>query len=134
MDYSRNIQWGARQSLIDILAKIDPELASIFTSDIAAPLPGGSRFVAEVSSLYEHGAYWNKRRPLPQPGDPNAPTLRGQEMLERKTVCAFAARRFESFLCEYLRRVPLVDLHCESLPELALDDLTNSWFRDVLRA
>ena len=120
--YTRNIQWGARQSLIDTLAKIDPQLAAIFLIDVAAPLPGGSRFVAEISTLYEHGAYWNKRRPLPQPGDPMASVLRGPEMLERKTVCAFAARRFEAFLFDYIKRVPLVDTHAEPCAEVIYDE------------
>ena len=33
-----------------------------------------------------HGAYWNKRRPLPQPGDPKAASLTGLEMLEQLTA------------------------------------------------
>lgn len=127
LNYTRNIQWGARQSLIDTLAKIDLELSNIFNTDVAAPLPGGSRFVAEMSSLYAHGAYRNRKRPLPEPGNPNAEELSGAEMLERKTVCAFSARRFETFLSEYIKRVPLVDAHPEPCAEVIFDKPSGSY-------
>jgi 2-polyprenyl-6-methoxyphenol hydroxylase-like FAD-dependent oxidoreductase len=125
--YLRNIQWGARQSLIDTLAKIDQSLSAIFTEDIAAPLPGGSRFVAEVSSLYEHGAYLNKKRPTPEPGNEDAETPTGIEMLEKKTVCAFSARKCEEFLSDYAKMVPLIKWHAGSCPQPVSDTVSHRY-------
>ncbi|MBL4589905.1 MAG: hypothetical protein JKY11_07510 [Alphaproteobacteria bacterium] len=145
-EYNRNIQWGARQSLIDVLSKIDESLAKVFLKTVATEIPRGSREVAEQSSLHKNGVYKNKERPKPKQGNPNAEELSGSEMLKRKTVCAMKAQDFEKFLNNYIvtfntlkkalassiKIIPegdngLIRIFKEKRPDLTHDKQTDTW-------
>jgi 2-polyprenyl-6-methoxyphenol hydroxylase-like FAD-dependent oxidoreductase len=112
--YSRNIQFGSRQALIDELASIDPWLSERFL-EISSPLvrgfvytAGGERRVIE--------------RARPHAGDPTAIPRSGEEMLKDVAITIVECKVLEEVLFEYLQQQPNVTVHRNEKLELGAAD------------
>ena len=95
--YSRNIQWAARQSLVDELASIDQGLARSFLENVARPLYRGSIHINPngVRRVKKHDGL-REGNPLEVPKD-------GKEMMKHFSVVNMEAKIFEIFLKRYLQ-------------------------------
>lgn len=102
MTYTRDIQWSSRQSLADILASIDPELARRYEREVARDLTRG------YSSIDPDGRVTTGRGHQIAPADPRRIPLTGDEMLRGTSVGTVQTRRFEELLYEYLSQHPNV--------------------------
>lgn len=102
--YTRNIQWAARQALVDQLAALDPQLAARFLKDVASPLPKGSLHISEKGRVP-----WPVAAPLA--GDATRLPRTGQEMIAAPSLMNLEAKVFETFLMEYVQSLPNVTVH-----------------------
>ncbi len=104
-EYTRNIQWAIRQSLVDELASIDENLADFFIKEVVRPIYKGSTHV------YANGYRRNKIHDRLEQGDPSRLPLTCDEMMASSSVAIAEAKVFETFLKKYLQLLPNVHLH-----------------------
>lgn len=110
--YTRNIQWAARQSLIDEIASIDKNLSKRFVEDVSSPLVRGSIHFDLTGIRRE------KSREGLRPGDPLLIPRDGLEMISFPSVINMEAKVFEAFLKEYVQSLPYVRWHqCKAMIE-----------------
>ncbi|WP_341762057.1 FAD/NAD(P)-binding protein [Candidatus Tisiphia endosymbiont of Thecophora atra] len=107
--YTRNIQWSARQSLIDELASIDPELSNRFLRHVGTPLYRGS------IHLKPNGIRKYSKHNGPKLGNPVKIPLNSTEMVNNPSVVNMEAKVFEKMLKEYLKTLPRVQHHIGSI-------------------
>ncbi len=112
--YTRNIVFGARQSLVDQLGAIDPKLAERFL-ELASPLTRG--IVVE-----KDGKEKVYQRPPPESADPTRVPRSGEQMLEPSSALLIECKIFEQLLFEYLEAQPNVTIHRKSVIELSGPD------------
>jgi 2-polyprenyl-6-methoxyphenol hydroxylase-like FAD-dependent oxidoreductase len=122
--YTRNIQWGCRQSFIDYLSSIDAAIAQDFVDRLASAITNGYRFLADKSSVYEHGSYIHTHRPDPRQGKWTGRDLSGEKSLAEEIVCLVRAQELEKFLREKVAAcdVSIID---EKAPDVSLDEANN---------
>lgn len=99
-DYKRNIQWTCRQSFIDYLSWVNPEIAKGFYDELLSPISNGYRFLSDKSLRYPDGAYKHKPRDHPRPGNGVAPEESCDESLNVPPVGIVRAREFEEYLLQ----------------------------------
>lgn len=104
-EYTRNIQWAVRQSLVDELASIDEKLADSFIKEVAGQIYKGSTHV------YADGYRRCKRHNWLEQGDPSRLPSTCDEMMANSSVAIVEAKVFETFLKKYLQTLPNVHLH-----------------------
>lgn len=108
-EYTRNIQWAGRQSLVDELSSIDPHLSDIFLKVVAGSLYRGS------IHLKPNGV----RRSIPhdglRKGNPIKIPASGLDMMAHPSVINMEAKAFEKLLMEYLCTLPNVHRHIGSI-------------------
>lgn len=104
-EYTRNIQWAMRQSLVDELASIDERLANSFIKEVVRPIYKGSTHV------YADGYRRNKSHKGLKQGDFSKLPLTCDEMMATSSVAIAEAKVFENFLKKYLLSLPKVHLH-----------------------
>lgn len=108
-EYTRNIQWAARQSLVNELASIDEKLADQFLCEIAKPIYKGS------THIYPNGSKRNKSHEgLSKANAYDLPTT-CNEMMSTPSVAILEAKKFEFFLRSYLNGLPNVNIHYGSI-------------------
>jgi 2-polyprenyl-6-methoxyphenol hydroxylase-like FAD-dependent oxidoreductase len=107
--YTRNIQWLARQSLIDELASIDTELSQLFLEKVARPIYRGS------VNIHPNGLKKITIHEKVKEGDAVRIPVHGEEMLAFSTVVTVEAKKFEKFLSDYLSTFPNIQYHCGSI-------------------
>ena len=126
--YSRNIQWGVRQSFIDYLACMDQNLADQFYNNLASTITNGHRFFADKCSLYAHGAYSYQHRSSPQKGICGDENLSGSHTLDEEIVCLVPAKELEAFLYEFVAKNDAVTIHHETAPHIKLEESSNKYY------
>lgn len=104
-EYTRNIQWAARQSLVNELASIDEKLADSFIKEVVKPIYKGSTHV------YADGYRRNKSHDGLERGDPSRLPSTCDEMMAMSSVAIAEAKVFETFLKKYLQSFPNVHLY-----------------------
>ncbi|QLL05733.1 FAD-dependent oxidoreductase [Mycobacterium vicinigordonae] len=119
--YTRNIQWGCRQTFIDYLSSIDAEIAQDFVDRLASAITNGYRFLADRSSIYEHGSYIHTHRPDPSQGKWTERDLSGEKSLAEQIVCLVRAQELEKFLREKVAACNVIIID-EKSPDVFLDD------------
>ena len=107
--YTRNIQWAARQSLVDELASIDTKLEKIFLEKVARPLYRGS------IHINLDGIRREKKHDSVRQGNPSKLPKNGVEMMAYPSVVNMEARVFETLLRAYLQSLPNVQCHWEGI-------------------
>jgi 2-polyprenyl-6-methoxyphenol hydroxylase-like FAD-dependent oxidoreductase len=110
--YTRNIQWTCRQSFIDYLSWINPQIAKDFYEQLLSPITNGYRFLSDRSLRYPDGAYKHKPRNKPCPGNGVAPTECCSKSLSAPPVGIVRTKLFEKFLLETVQktdRMTLID-------------------------
>lgn len=102
--YDRNIQWAARQALVDELATIDQRLADEFLERVARPLPKGSLHISETG---------RKEWPveLPRRGDPTRVPQVAEELMAAPSLTNLEARAFVEMMRRYVYALPGVTVH-----------------------
>lgn len=118
-DYTRNIQWAIRQSLVNELASIDEKLAEDFLTEIARPIHKGSIHV------YTDGYRRHKQHDGLGKGNPEAIPLNCADMMAHPSVGIVEAKKFEKFLKRYLLSLPNIRLQHESIH---LEKMKNSYY------
>ncbi|MBC7372147.1 MAG: hypothetical protein H7326_11310, partial [Bdellovibrionaceae bacterium] len=106
-EYTRNIQWTGRQSIIDSLALIDQGLGDRFLKQIARPISSGSDLINNVKQ--ETLIVQSPRR-----GNPAMVPGTASEMLDGGTVMLLQTKEFEKFMLGELRRNPAIDIRLKS--------------------
>jgi hypothetical protein len=102
--YTRNIQWVCRQSFIDYLSWVDPEIAKRFYDELLSPISNGYRFLSDKSLRYPDGAYKLKSRDAPRPGNGVPPKERGLESLSAHPVGIVRTKLLEYLLLEMVKK------------------------------
>lgn len=110
-EYTRNIQWAVRQSLVDELASIDEKLADSFIKEVAGQIYKGSTHV------YADGYRRSKNHDCLGQGDPSRLPSTCDEMMANSSVAIVEAKVFETFLKQYLKSLPNIHLHKGSFAE-----------------
>jgi len=110
-EYTRNIQWAVRQSLVDELASIDKKLADSFIKKIARPIYKGSTHV------YVNGYRRNKSHKGLEKGIASRLPSTCHEMMAKPSIAIVEAKAFEIFLKKYLQSLPNIHLHQELFTE-----------------
>lgn len=102
--YDRNIQWAARQALVDELATIDQRLADVFLERVARPLPRGSLHISESG---------RKEWPveLPRRGDPARVPQAAEDLMAAPSLTNLEARVFVDLMRRYVYALPGVTVH-----------------------
>lgn len=107
--YTRNIQWAARQSLVDELASIDQNLATHFLENVARPLYKGSVHISP------NGDRRMKQHLGLREGNPLEVPKNGTKMMGYPSVLNMETKTFETFLKQYLQSMPNVHRHSGSI-------------------
>lgn len=112
-NYTRNIQYGGRQALLDQLASIDEGLAQKFLDEVG-------RHVARGSEHMLHGHRRVYEMPEPQKPDPTRVPETGEEMLAQASTVLMECKAFEKVLRKYVEALPNVTVHSDAM--MLLDD------------
>lgn len=111
--YTRNIQYGGRQALLDQLASIDESLAQKFLAEVG-------RHVTRGSDHMLHGQRRVHEMPKPQAPDPTRVPETGEEMLAQASTVLMECKAFEKVLRTYVEALPNVTVHNDAM--MVLDD------------
>lgn len=126
--YSRNIQWGIRQSFINYVAGIDQSTADDLTKGVVSSIRYGHRFLADKSFLYEHGAYQHQQRASPSAGAPAVHDLSGMRTLDEEIVGLVPAIVLEQFLFGKVNRLEHVTIYHKKAPDIELDPRDSCYY------
>jgi 2-polyprenyl-6-methoxyphenol hydroxylase-like FAD-dependent oxidoreductase len=103
-DFSRNIQWTARQSIIDSLALLDSDMAERFTQQVAGRVPHETDLVNGKVAKIVPVAPPHRGEPMAIPDTPG-------EMLDKDAVMTLQTKGVEGFMMSELQRRPNVTIH-----------------------
>lgn len=123
VEFSRSIQWAGRQSLIDQLARLNPELADRFLGRCGPIYQGSTR-------IHTDGRREVKPKPFPRRGDPGFVPTSAQEMLESPACFLVAATEIERLLRGYLRSLPTVTVQLGKPVQIGGMSSTARYFLD----
>lgn len=107
-DYTRNIQWAVRQSLVDQLASIDEKMAGIFIQEVVTPIEQGS------IHIYPSGKKRAKSHDSLIDGEASNIPSTCKEMMNLPSGGIVEAKTFEKFLKRYLVSMQGIRLHNEN--------------------
>ena len=116
--YNRNIQWAGRQSLIDQLYSITPQLSEQFITKIAKPLDASIHLGID-------GTKKISQRQIIKPADKNRIPQTGTEMIAEKSIITMEAKKFEQMLKEYIDTIPNIKQHTGEINLLEKDENDN---------
>jgi 2-polyprenyl-6-methoxyphenol hydroxylase-like FAD-dependent oxidoreductase len=107
---TRNIQWALRQSLLNQLAALDPELAELIMNHVAKPLKESVHLGADgLKAIYKPEDV--------KVANPTLANITGDEMLRLPSVMTVEAKVFEqvfeNFLKKYSSQIKLVNKSLE---------------------
>lgn len=121
--YTRNLQWAARQAVVDQLATIDPQLARDYLENVASAIPRGSVRIRETERRWEV-------RPRQQPSPASDIDITrippsAEQMLPEKSCTLVECRAFEEMMLKYLRQLEhqgLMEIHLGACFDLGQPD------------
>ncbi len=102
--YTRNIQWVCRQSFINYLSWVDPEIADRFYYELLSPISNGYRFLSDKSIRYPDGAYKHQSRDKPELGNREEPKEDRMKSLRARPVGIVRTKRLEALLSEMVAK------------------------------
>ncbi|MEQ1877805.1 MAG: hypothetical protein ABL958_14275, partial [Bdellovibrionia bacterium] len=89
--FTRNIQWTGRQSLIDMLAVIDPQLADRFLAQFYLP-------VEQEIHLVDHAVDSVTKLSKARSGDPTKIPSDAEKLINEESIMVLRTKEFENFM------------------------------------
>lgn len=102
MTYTRDIQWSSRQSVLDTLAAIDPQLAEKYKQRISSDLKKG------YLEIKPDGTSKHYTPASMESADPRRIPQTAAAMLDERSVSIVQTKVFEELLYDYLKNHPNV--------------------------